>query len=59
MYDLEDIIEETQEFSITDDLKAEWAVKIIKQEEAETQRLVDTIDQEIELLKVKRGRLQE
>ena len=59
MYELEDITEEKQEFSITDDLKAEWAVKIIKQEEAETQRLIDTIDQEIELLKVKKEQLQE
>lgn len=59
MYELEDITEEKQEFSITDDLKAEWAVKIIKQEEAETQRLIDTIDQEIELLKAKKERLQE
>lgn len=59
MYELEDIADEKQEFTITDDLKAEWAVKIIKQEEAETQRLVETIEQEIELLKVKKERLQQ
>lgn len=60
MYELEDITDtEKQEFVITDDLKAEWAIKIIKQEEAETQRLVDTIEQEIDLLQAKKSRLQE
>lgn len=59
MYDLEDIVEEKQEFTIDSDAKADWACKIIKQEEAEVERLTATIDEEIEMLKAKKDRLQE
>jgi uncharacterized protein with gpF-like domain len=57
VYDLEDITEEKQEFSITDDLKAEWAVKIIKQEEKENERLLKVIDEEIRILNEKKKKL--
>ena len=57
MYDIEDITEEKQEFVIDSDVKADWAIKIIKQEQAEQERLVNIIDEEIEILKAKRERI--
>jgi phage host-nuclease inhibitor protein Gam len=58
IYELEDIQEnEKQEFIIDTPLKADWAVKVIKQEQAENQRLQSVIDDEIELLKLKKQRI--
>lgn len=59
MYDLEDIAEEKQEFVVNTDAKADWCCKIIKQEEAEVERLIKTIDEEISMLKLKKERLKE
>lgn len=63
IYDLEDIYTEEVEqgkepFRVLDDKTADWCIKIIKQEEAETERLIDTINQEIDILKAKKERLQ-
>ena len=57
MYDLEDIQDEKQEFTINTDAKADWAVKIIQKEKAEVERLTKAIDDEIEMLKLKRQRI--
>jgi hypothetical protein len=57
MYDLEDITEERQEFVINTDAKADWALKIIQQERREVERLRKTIDEEIEMLKLKKQRI--
>lgn len=57
-YEIEDITNEKEPFRVDCDSKADWCVKIIKQEEAETERLIDTINQEIDILKVKKERLQ-
>lgn len=57
MYDLEDIAEEKQEFVIDTDTKADWALKIIQQENKEVERLCKTIDEEIEMLKLKKQRI--
>lgn len=57
MYDIEDITEEKQEFVIDTDTKADWAINIIKQEQAEKERLVNILDEEIEILKNKRERI--
>ena len=57
MYDLEDIQEEKQEFVIDTDAKADWALKIIQQENKEVERLCKTIDEEIEMLKLKKQRI--
>lgn len=57
IYDLEDITNEKEPFVINTDGKADWACKVIKQEEAELDRLIQTIDEEIELLKNKKERL--
>lgn len=57
MYDLEDVIEEKQEFVIDTDLKADWALKIIQKERQEVERLRKTIDEEIEMLKLKKQRI--
>lgn len=57
MYDLEDVIEEKQEFVIDTDLKADWALKIIQKERQEVERLCKTIDEEIEMLKLKKQRI--
>ena len=61
VYELEDICQEEQKenFSITNDKLADWACKIIKQEQAEVERLSNTIDEEIEILKAKKERLQQ
>jgi len=62
LYQIEDIAEleaEKSEFSINDDLTADWAIKIIKQEESQADRLTQTIDQEIELLNAKKQRIKE
>lgn len=58
MYELEDVIEEKQEFVIDTDLKADWALKIIQKERQEVERLTKTIDEEIEMLKLKKQRIQ-
>ncbi len=57
MYELEDVIEEKQEFVIDTDLKADWALKIIQKERQEVERLCKTIDEEIEVLKLKKQRI--
>lgn len=57
-YEIEDITNEKEPFRVDCDSKADWCVKIIKQEEAETERLIDTINQEIDILKAKKERLQ-
>lgn len=57
MYDLEDITEEKQEFVIDTDTKADWALKIIQKERQEVARLTKTIDEEIEMLKLKKQRI--
>ena len=57
MYDLEDIQEENQEFVIDTDAKADWALKIIQKERQEVGRLTRTIDEEIEMLKLKKQRI--
>lgn len=57
MYDLEDITEEKQEFVIDTDTKADWALKIIQKERQEVERLTKTIDEEIEMLKLKKQRI--
>ena len=59
LYDIEDITEEKKEFVVDSDTKADWCCKVIKQEQAEVQRLTDTIDEEIEMLQAKKERLQE
>lgn len=59
IYEIEDIQENEKEpFVISDDKKADWACKIIKQELAELERLHSVIDEEIEMLKEKKERLQ-
>lgn len=57
MYDLEDVIEEKQEFVIDTDLKADWALKIINKERQEVERLSKVIDEEIEILKLKKQKI--
>lgn len=59
MYDLEDITEEKQEFRIDSDAKADWALNIINKERKEVERLTKTIDEEIEMLKLKKQRIEE
>jgi hypothetical protein len=62
MFELEDIVqddEQKQEFTINDDLKADWACRIIKQEKAEAERLSKVIDEEIEILKNKKEKLEQ
>ena len=54
LYDLTDIQEENKEFVIDSDSKADWACKVIKQEQAETERLQKTIDEEIMMLNEKK-----
>lgn len=62
MLELEDIAEvqeeQKQEFIIDNDLKADWACLKIKQEQAETERLINVINDEIELLNAKKEKLQ-
>lgn len=57
MYELEDVIEEKQEFVIDTDLKADWALKIIQKERQEVERLCKTIDEEVEMLKLKKQKI--
>ena len=59
IYELEDICPEEQKenFSITNDKLADWALKIIQKERQEVERLTKTIDDEIELLKLKKQRI--
>lgn len=57
MYELEDVIEEKQEFVIDTDLKADWALKIIQKERQEVERLCKTIDEEIGMLKLKKQKI--
>ena len=54
LYDLDDIQEQGKEFVIDSDSKADWACKVIKQEQAETERLKNAIDEEISLLEEKK-----
>ena len=59
MYKLEDICSEEQkeEFRISDDKTADWALKIIQKERQEVERLCKTIDEEIEMLKLKKQKI--
>ena len=57
MYEIEDIAEEKQEFVIDTDVKADWALKIIQKERQEVERLTKTIDEEIEMLKLKKQKI--
>lgn len=59
VYDIEDITDEKKEFVIDSDSKADWALSIIKQEQDEQQRLLNSIDEQIEILKAKRERIAE
>ena len=63
MYEIEDLLTEEEtvekkEFVIDDDLKADWACKVIKQEEAEKDRLIKVINEEITLLEAKKEKLE-
>ena len=59
MYELEDICSEEQkeEFRISDDKTADWALKIIQKERQEVERLCKTIDEEIKMLKLKKQKI--
>lgn len=57
MYEIEDIVEEKQEFVIDTDAKADWALKIIQKERQEVERLTKTIDEEIEMLRLKKQKI--
>lgn len=57
VYDIEDITDDKQEFVIDSDSKADWALSIIKQEQDEQNRLLASIDEQIEILKAKRERI--
>ena len=59
VYELEDICNEEQKekFTISDDKTADWALKIIQKEKADNQRLVKVIDEEIEMLKLKKQKI--
>lgn len=60
MYDLEDVIDtQKAEFVVTNDIQAEWCVKKIKEDEAEVERLVNVIDDEIEILENKKQKLKD
>ena len=61
IYELDDICSEEQkeEFKILDDRTADWALKIIQKERQEVERLTKTIDEEIEMLKLKKQRIQD
>jgi phage host-nuclease inhibitor protein Gam len=53
-YEIEDITNEKEPFVINTDGKADWACKVIKQEQADTERLQKTIDEEIMMLNEKK-----
>jgi len=59
VYELEDICSEEQkeEFRILNDSTADWALKIIQKEKAEVERLANAIDEQIEVLKLKKQRI--
>lgn len=67
IYDMEDLLadakenegEKAKDYTIKDDASADWAIKIIKKEEATAERLVATIEQEISMLKTKAQRIKE
>ena len=59
VFDIEDITEDKKEFVIDSDAKADWAINIIKQEQAEQERLINSIDEQIEILKAKKERIAE
>ena len=50
-------IEEMQEFVINTDAKADWALKTINKERQEVERLSKAIDDEIEMLKLKKQKI--
>ena len=52
-------IEEMQEFVIDTDAKADWALKTINKERQEVERLSKAIDEEIEMLKLKKQKIEE
>jgi len=54
LYDLDDIQQENQEFIIDSDSKADWACKVIRSEQAEAERLINAIDEEIAMLNEKK-----
>ena len=57
VFELEDITDEKKEFVIDSDSKADWALSIIKQEQQEQERLVASIDEQIEILQAKKERI--
>lgn len=57
MYEIEDIVEEKQGFVIDTDAKADWTLRVIQKERQEVERLAKTIDEEIEMLKLKKQRI--
>lgn len=67
IYDMDDLLvdaaentgENAKNYTIKDDADADWAINIIKKEEAKAERLVSTIEQEIERLKIKAQRAKE
>ena len=54
IYDIEDIDEGKKSFTIDSDTKADWAIKKVKYEDANNERLIACIDAEIEQLKAKK-----
>jgi len=61
IYELEDICSEEQKekFRILNDKTADWALKVIQKEKAEVERLANTIDEEIQMLKLKKQKIEE
>ena len=59
VYEIDDITDEKKEFVIDSDAKADWALSIIKQEQQEQERLVTSIDEQIEILQAKKERILE
>lgn len=54
-----EIYEAEEGFIIDSDAKADWALNIINQERKEVERLSKAIDEEIEMLKLKKQRFEE
>jgi hypothetical protein len=54
LYDIDDIQQGNQGFIIDSDSKADWACKVIRSEQAEAERLINAIDEEIAMLNEKK-----
>lgn len=48
---------ENDKFTIDNDVKATWALKVIKQEQEDTERFIRTVDKQIEELNIKKEEL--